>query len=135
MYTTSQFLFNFQDHFSLKIEDSIIIDVEQNTKDFSLFYDSLYVSQNLDYGTCLEFFKDGTVVGVSVSGNVLESESLQKVLNSWFTSAYENRGTFKITNNKLEFILVSSSGEVHYTGEIQLDRSEERRVGKECRSR
>lgn len=99
--------------------ESRVFGINDSNKDNHLLLDSLYVFQQVEYASCLKFFRDGVVISASVKGDIINSKSTQNDINEWFDISYfDCRGYYKIANNKITFSTFSENGEVTYTGDI-----------------
>jgi hypothetical protein len=121
MYTVAQFLHNLEKYDSIKTEDKIILEVEQNIHSSSLIYNKIYAAyykdDDFDYYKCLKFFNDGEVISAAIVLDDLSIESLSYV-NKWFVKGYSDRGRYEMIGSSIKFTAKSPAGEVDYSGSI-----------------
>lgn len=82
--------------------------------DSLLRFDGLYQCGYQSYSSYLRFFSSGVVVEVGSTGTP------EQVIK-WLSQNNDNRGTYTISNGRIDFELYSSAGKVSYSGSILND--------------
>ena len=102
--------------------DSHLIDTPEISRESSLKYDSLYVSEEMDCTHFLKFYEDRIVINVTVEGIGLLTKMNYDMANKNICKTdCGGQGFYKIVEDKIEFSINSESGVVFYSGRVLMN--------------